>query len=73
MMVAGFIISILTLTTMILGFVLPRYYGVFIAPHRRNEGTESTTANELKLEPVELVDSRHSTEHSSVEGETREK
>ncbi len=74
MMIAGFILSILTLLIMIIGFVLPRYYGVLISPHRRNEGTEATTANELKLEPVELVESRQSVEQSSLEQEeTREK
>jgi solute carrier family 6 GABA transporter-like protein 1 len=63
MMIAGFILSILTLTAMIVGFVMPRYYGKFIPPERRDEGSEPTTANALKLDPTESV---LSTEGSSL-------
>lgn len=75
MMVAGFILSILTLVAMIIGFVIPRYYAVFISPERRNEGTEPTTANELKLEPAESVsvDSRFSIERDVVEPKLEDK
>lgn len=67
MMITGFIISIVTLTAMVVGFVMPRYYDVFVPPHRRAEGTEATVANELKVEPVEFEGSenRHSPELST--------
>ncbi|TXT09155.1 hypothetical protein VHUM_02629 [Vanrija humicola] len=51
MMIAGFIVSMLTVSVMLLGFVVPRYFDIFVPPHRRLEGTEKTTANELKPEP----------------------
>ena len=54
MMITGFIISILTLTVMVAGFIMPRYYERFVPPHRRAEGSEPTVANEPKLQPEEL-------------------
>jgi solute carrier family 6 GABA transporter-like protein 1 len=50
MMIAGFIISILTVVVILVGFVMPRYYDAFIPLHRREEGTEPTTALETKGE-----------------------
>lgn len=54
MMITGFILSIATLTVMIVGLVMPRYYDVFVPKHRRAEGTEVTHANELRVEPAGL-------------------
>lgn len=50
MMIAGFILSILTVTVILVGFVMPRYYDAFIPIHRREEGTEPTTAQDTKGE-----------------------
>ncbi|GMK53621.1 hypothetical protein CspeluHIS016_0102070 [Cutaneotrichosporon spelunceum] len=68
MMVAGFILSILTLAVMIGGFVMPRYYGKFISPERRFEGSEPTTANQLKLDADESVSSSQSVDDTSLDG-----
>ncbi|KAJ6138207.1 hypothetical protein N7471_004693 [Penicillium samsonianum] len=48
MMIAGFILAHFCLLLILLGLVFPRYYNVFIPPHRRAEGTEVTTANQPK-------------------------
>jgi solute carrier family 6 GABA transporter-like protein 1 len=50
MMITGFILSILTIIVVLIGFVMPRYYDAFIPINRRGEGTESTTAMETKGE-----------------------
>ncbi|KAH9873754.1 hypothetical protein IAQ61_004381 [Plenodomus lingam] len=50
MMITGFILSILTMIFIILGFVMPRYYDAFIPIGRRDEGTEPTVATETKGE-----------------------
>jgi solute carrier family 6 GABA transporter-like protein 1 len=50
MMIAGFILSILTMVVIMVGFVMPRYYDAFIPIHRREEGTEPTVAMETKGE-----------------------
>ena len=48
MMIAGFILAHFCLLLTLLGVVFPRYYDVFIPPHRRAEGTEIMTANQPK-------------------------
>jgi solute carrier family 6 GABA transporter-like protein 1 len=50
MMIAGFILSILTIIVVLFGLVMPRYYVVFIPAHRRLEGTEPTVAMQTKGE-----------------------
>jgi solute carrier family 6 GABA transporter-like protein 1 len=50
MMIAGFILSIITIIVVLLGLVMPRYYDAFIPTHRRVEGTEPTVAMETKGE-----------------------
>jgi len=50
MMIAGFILSILTIIVILLGLVMPRYYDAFIPVHRRLEGTEPTVAMQTKGE-----------------------
>lgn len=50
MMIAGFILAHFCLLAILLGFVLPRYYDVFIPPGRRAEGTEPTVAGQPKSE-----------------------
>ncbi|KAL6242046.1 hypothetical protein RBB50_010958 [Rhinocladiella similis] len=50
LMITGFIVANICMVLIILGFVLPRYYEVFIPPHRRHEGSGPTIAMEPKLE-----------------------
>lgn len=50
MMISGFILSIITIVVVLVGFVMPRYYDAFIPLHRRDEGTELTTAMQTKGE-----------------------
>ena len=50
MMIAGFILSILTIVIILTGCVMPRYYDAFIPVGRRGEGTEPTAAMETKIE-----------------------
>jgi solute carrier family 6 GABA transporter-like protein 1 len=54
MMIAGFILSILTVTVVLVGFVMPRYYDAFIPMERRYEGTEPTIAMDTKGEVAGL-------------------
>ena len=49
-MITGFILAHIGLLLIVLGFIMPRYYDVFIPPHRRDEGKEMTVANEPKGE-----------------------
>jgi solute carrier family 6 GABA transporter-like protein 1 len=48
MMIAGFILSIVTIIVVLLGLVMPRYYDAFIPVQRRFEGTEPTLAGVTK-------------------------
>lgn len=50
LMILGFIVSMICVVLICLGFVMPRYYNFFIPPHRRGEGTEPTIALEPRLE-----------------------
>jgi solute carrier family 6 GABA transporter-like protein 1 len=50
MMIAGFILSILTIIVILLGLVMPRYYDAFVPVHRRSEGTEPTVPMQNKGE-----------------------
>ena len=56
MMITGFILSILTMIVIIVGFVMPRYYDAFIPIDRRGDGSEPTVAtvtkNELTGRPI---------------------
>ena len=52
LMITGFILAHIGLCVILLGFVMPRYYDVFIPVHRRQEGTEDTVVNEVKGEVV---------------------
>ncbi|OJD13667.1 hypothetical protein AJ78_05903 [Emergomyces pasteurianus Ep9510] len=56
LMIAGFILAHLCLFAILLGFVIPRYYNVFIPPHRRAEGTEETVANEPKIRDNDAIE-----------------
>lgn len=51
-MILGFIVANLGMVLVIGGCIMPRYYNVFIPPHRRDEGTEKTVALEPKGEVV---------------------
>lgn len=48
MMIAGFILAHFCLLLVLLGVIMPRYYDMFIPPHRREEGTEVTVASQPK-------------------------
>lgn len=50
MMIAGFILSIITVIVILLGLVMPRYYDAFIPVARRFEGTEPTVTMQTKGE-----------------------
>ena len=52
-MIAGFILSHLGLTLVLLGFIMPRYYDVFVPPRRQHEGMEKTVANLPKMRVTE--------------------
>jgi solute carrier family 6 GABA transporter-like protein 1 len=54
MMIAGFILSILVMSIVLLGLVMPRYYTFLIPSHRRDEGTEETIVDEIKAEKEAL-------------------
>lgn len=57
MMISGFILSVLGMLAVLLGFVMPRYYDVFIPVERRDEGTKETVLNQPmdKIDAVEVV------------------
>lgn len=59
MMITGFILSILGMVGVLLGFVMPRYYDAFIPAHRRDEGTHLTVLNEpiSQLDTLSVVNS----------------
>lgn len=59
MMITGFILSILGMLAVLLGFVLPRYYDVFIPMERRDEDTQETALNQPmdKIDAIEVVTS----------------
>lgn len=53
MMIAGFILAHLGLLLILLGFIMPRYYDVFIPLDRRNEELKVTQANQPPEETTE--------------------
>lgn len=55
MMIAGFILAHLGLLLILLGFVMPRYYDVFIPTDRRDEVVRVTQANQPPEEMSEAV------------------
>ncbi|KAI3402060.1 hypothetical protein diail_4034 [Diaporthe ilicicola] len=55
MMIAGFILAHLGLFLILLGFVVPRYYDVFIPTGRRDEALNVTQANQPPEEMSEAV------------------
>ncbi|KAG9756320.1 SNF-domain-containing protein, partial [Aureobasidium melanogenum] len=57
MMITGFILSVLGMLAVLLGFVMPRYYDAFIPVERRDEGTKETVLNQPmdKIDAVEVV------------------
>ncbi|KAF2267732.1 SNF-domain-containing protein [Lojkania enalia] len=52
LMILGFIIAHIGFALVLVGFIMPRFYEVFIPPYRRDEGTEETVPNELKSDVV---------------------
>jgi solute carrier family 6 GABA transporter-like protein 1 len=70
MMIAGFILSIITIIVVLLGLVMPRYYVVFIPANRRLEGTEPTvpaqTKGELAGRPIAEMSSAEQGHSSGI-------
>lgn len=67
MMIAGFILAHLGLLLILLGFIMPRYYDVFIPLDRRNEEFKVTQANQPPEEtPEETVTNDVSKETAAV-------
>ena len=56
MMITGFILSILGLTAIVVGCILPRYFGVLLPPERRDESIKTTVANEPGFTEEEVFD-----------------
>ena len=54
-MITGFILAHLGLLMILVGFIIPRYYDVFIPVHRRDEGAEQTVACEPREEVAAKV------------------
>ncbi|KAI0539906.1 sodium-dependent noradrenaline transporter [Xylaria digitata] len=54
LMITGFVLTHILLTLVLIGFVIPRYYDVFIPPSRQSEGTEATVVGELKVDVPEV-------------------
>lgn len=69
MMITGFILSILGMIAVLLGFVMPRYYDAFIPVHRRSEGTQETVLNQ----PMDKVDAVSVVTEEGDGGESRRK
>lgn len=67
LMILGFIVSHITLAVILCGFVMPRYYDVFVPPHRRDEGSEKTVAGELKNEIIAPIPRQDARDSSSEE------
>ena len=58
-MILGFIVSILVLTVMVVGLIMPRYFDVLIPAIRRDEGTDETVVNQDKVpdeEPAAVIE-----------------
>lgn len=58
LMILGFIVSHITLAVILVCFVMPRYYAIFIPAHRRDEGTEKTLAmrrRTISLRPCSMI------------------
>jgi solute carrier family 6 GABA transporter-like protein 1 len=66
--IVGFILSILGLVLMLAGFIMPRYYQVFIPKTRREEGMEETVVNETKVDKmVEIQEVESASQDGEVE------
>ena len=69
--IVGFILSILGLCVMLVGFIMPRYYERFIPKSRREEGMEDTVVNETKVEKMHEIVEVESASGSSEQGGDR--
>lgn len=54
LMIVGFTLAHLLLLLILIGFVMPRYYDVFIPPSRQGEGMETTVAGQTKIDVPEV-------------------
>ncbi|KAI0200764.1 hypothetical protein F4808DRAFT_151154 [Astrocystis sublimbata] len=61
LMITGFALAHVLLVMVLIGFIMPRYYNVFIPPSRQSEGTERTVVGQSKMEVPEI-------ESGSVDG-----
>jgi solute carrier family 6 (neurotransmitter transporter, GABA) member 1 len=69
MMITGFILANIGMVIIVLGFVVPRYYDVFVPPHRRGEGVEDTAPCEPKGQVVaRAINDRNNSHDKTVDG-----
>ncbi|KAK5627811.1 hypothetical protein RRF57_003526 [Xylaria bambusicola] len=54
LMITGFTLTHILLAAPLLGFIIPRYYDVFIPPSRLGEGTEVTVVGQSKIDVPEI-------------------
>ncbi|KAI0506737.1 sodium-dependent noradrenaline transporter [Xylaria bambusicola] len=54
LMITGFTLTHILLAATLLGFIIPRYYDIFIPPSRLGEGTEVTVVGQSKLDVPEI-------------------
>jgi solute carrier family 6 GABA transporter-like protein 1 len=66
MMITGFILSILGMVGVLMGFVMPRYYDALIPVERRREGMQKTVIDQ----PIEQVDGVEFVHSGSDDGES---
>lgn len=73
--IAGFTLAHFVLVIIVLGFIVPRWYAVFVPPSRRDEGKERTTANvsSFLLDSAEVQSQEEGRVSSEEESESEEK
>ncbi|KAI0446008.1 hypothetical protein F4803DRAFT_75936 [Xylaria telfairii] len=54
LMITGFTLAHALLILILVGFIMPRYYDVFIPPSRQGEGTEKTVVGQTKVDVPEV-------------------
>ncbi|KAI8952846.1 hypothetical protein F4801DRAFT_190398 [Xylaria longipes] len=54
LMITGFTLAHFLLVLILVGFIMPRYYDVFIPPSRQGEGTGKTVVGQTKIDVCEI-------------------
>ncbi|KAI0545699.1 hypothetical protein F4679DRAFT_575991 [Xylaria curta] len=60
LMITGFTLAHILLVLILVGFVMPRYYDIFIPPSRQGEGMEKTVVSQTKVGVPEVEVGRES-------------